>query len=581
MEKQNKVKSRRKCVNPVFHLQTKDENDQHMTKDVIKKVRTTGQLNLSSRHLSEVPEKLFSIYELTNENEINIDLSRPVKEEEAWWNIKTLTHLDLSSNVLTNLPKQIGMFQDLVVLNLHDNLLTSLPEEISSLTKLTKLSLNHNKITNLPQGFFNLTELKQLFISHNCLDSVSKDISDLVMLEKLDLSNNVILNLPSGIGFLVRLTELNVSNNKLAKLPPDIVNLRALLKMDISHNSITQLPDMGELRKLQILYAQHNDIREIPGFFGCEQVHEIYFGNNFIEEIPLEFCENMNHLKILELRDNQIKAVPSEITKLAHLTKFDLTNNDIEELPNAMGLMPHLQSFKIEGNKLKQIRPDIIHTGTNRILRHLREKISDEELQILSVPSDVSYDCKIYPDRYTMRNGNILNLALKNISDVPEECFMEAKEANVSNVDLCKNKFVDIPHGLKLLSNTLTELNMSCNRISNVPEFLMDLTKLKFCDLSKNQLEDLPDSLSSLVYIRELILSNNRFKKIPNCIFQMVGIEILLMNDNNIEEIPIDNLKMLTRIATLDLSNNSINYVPPELGNIKQLRWISSALIII
>lgn len=46
-----------------------------------------------------------------------------------------------------------------------------------------------------------------------------------------------------------------------------------------------------------------------------------------------------------------------------------------------------------------------------------------------------------------MRNGNILNLALKNLSDVPKTCFEEAKEAKVTIVDLCKNKFTKVPPG--------------------------------------------------------------------------------------------------------------------------------------
>lgn len=51
---------------------------------------------------------------------------------------------------------------------------------------------------------------------------------------------------------------------------------------------------------------------------------------------------------------------------------------------------------------------------------------------------------------------------------------------------------------------------MSANKISQIPGFFKDLTKLKFCDLSKNQLEDLPECLSGLILMRELILSNNR-----------------------------------------------------------------------
>ncbi|XP_074036233.1 leucine rich repeat containing flyers-cup [Leptinotarsa decemlineata] len=574
MSKPSKVKSRRKYISPVFHLQSKDEDDQHITKDVVKNVRKTGHLNLSSKHLASVPDRMFSIYAQTDESQVDIDFSRGIKEDEAWWNIKTLTNLDLSSNVLTHIPGKIGMFQDLVILNLQDNLLTELPEEIGNLTKLTRLCLNHNKINKLPKDFNKLTELKYLSMSHNYLECVSKSVVDLIMLEKLDMSNNAIQKLPPGIGFLVRLMELNISNNKLTELPPDIVNLRGLLKFDISNNSIRHMPDMGELRKLQWLYAQHNDIEYIPSFRGCEQLQELYLGNNFLKEIPIEFCETMTHLKILELRDNQIEVIPVEITNLFHLSKFDITNNDIKELPNTMGLMPHLQTLKVDGNKLKQIRPDIIQTGTNRIMKYLREKISEEDLQAMNIPSDVSYDCKIFPDRYTMRNGNVLNLAMKDISEIPEECFLEAKEANVTSVDLCKNKFHNVPSGLLLLSDRLTELNLSSNRLCELPDFLSDLTMLKFLDLSKNQLNSLPENFSKMVFLRELVLNNNKFTKIPSCVFDMVGLEILLIKENGVEEISIEGLKLLKRLATLDLSNNNIHVVPPELGNMTQLRCL-------
>ncbi|CAH1959487.1 unnamed protein product [Acanthoscelides obtectus] len=552
---------------------TKKEEDQHITKEVIKSVRRTGQLNLSSRHIATVPEKLFSIYDAEDESTVDWDFGKPKKEEDSWWNIKPLSHLDLSSNVLTDIPGKIGMFQDLLVLNLHCNNLTELPKEIGSLQKLTKLTLNSNKLTHLPDDFFKLVELRQLTLGGNCLESISKDISDLVMLEKLDLSNNSILNLPPGMGFLIRLTELNVAHNKLTELPPDIVNLRSLLKLDINHNSIQYLPVMGELRKLQILHAQHNDIAEIPSFLGCEKLQEIYFGNNFIKDIPLEFCENMYDLKVLELRDNQIELIPPEITTMVHLTRLDLTNNDIKELPSTIGLMPHLQVLKLEGNKLKQMRADIVKAGTNRILRFLREKISEDDLKTIeNVPSDVNHDKSVYPDKYTMRQGNIMNISMKNIDSIPEECFNEAKEAKVYCVDLCKNKFTIVPEGLKILANDLTELNLSENQIKELPDFLKDFAQLKFLDLSRNMLTGLPDSFTALTSMRELVLSNNRLTSIPKCISGMVGLEILLLNENCIASIDIDVLQELKRLATLDLTNNSISSVPPQLGNMTQLR---------
>lgn len=52
MAKQSAVRSRRKLINPVFHLQTKEEDDSQLTNGMIKTVRRTGQLNLSGRSLA-------------------------------------------------------------------------------------------------------------------------------------------------------------------------------------------------------------------------------------------------------------------------------------------------------------------------------------------------------------------------------------------------------------------------------------------------------------------------------------------------------------------------------------------------
>ncbi|XP_076265716.1 leucine-rich repeat-containing protein 40-like isoform X1 [Rhynchophorus ferrugineus] len=573
MEKRTQVKSRRKMISPVFHTQTKNEDEKHLSKEMIKTVRRTGILKLCGKHLATVPEKLFTIYDQVDENVVNLDFNRQDKEEELWWNVKPLIHLDLSSNVLTAIPSKIGIFQDLTVVNLQDNSLTILPAELMTLTKLTKLLLSHNKINTLPNDIDKLIELRVLNISHNMLQQLPGSLVDLVMLEKLDLSNNLIESLPSGIGYLVRITDLIASNNKIKTLPPDIVNLRSLMKLDLNNNNIKELPEsLGELRKLQLLYAQHNDIGKIPDFTGCECLLEVYFGNNFIKEIPVDFHENLLQLKILDLRDNQIEVIPPEIAKMVHLTQLDFTNNELAEVPAALGLLPHLQSLKLEGNKLKQIRGDIIHTGTQRILQHLRERLKEEDvslvIDITGAPSDVC----VFPDRYKMKNGNILNLTMRNLSEVPENVFNEACEARVAVVDLCKNKLSTVPEGLQKLSDYLTELNLSVNHLKVVPDFVAKFTKLKFLDLSNNSLSDLPDSLSDMVSLRELVLFNNRFIKIPQCIYGMAGIEILMLNDNKLDEIDIEQLLKLTRITTLNLTNNNINFVPPQLGNMTHIK---------
>ena len=64
-----------------------------------------------------VPEKMFTMYDLTPEDTATyIDFDKK-PDEENWWHFKSLTYLDLSSNVLQEIPGKIGMFEDLTVLN--------------------------------------------------------------------------------------------------------------------------------------------------------------------------------------------------------------------------------------------------------------------------------------------------------------------------------------------------------------------------------------------------------------------------------------------------------------------------------
>lgn len=159
----------------------------------------------------------------------------------------------------------------------------------------------------------------------------------------------------------------------------------------------------------------------------------------------------MPHLKVLDLKDNKIKEIPDDISKLGQLIRFDITNNELSNLPNCLGFMKRLQNLSVEGNKIRLIRRDILQCGTVRILKFLRDRNQaelekcDTESSNASTPRSQPAPIELFPDKWDMKNGRMLNLTMKQVSTVPDEVFKNALDANVNNIDFSRNKFTEVP----------------------------------------------------------------------------------------------------------------------------------------
>ncbi|KAG7306396.1 hypothetical protein JYU34_009026 [Plutella xylostella] len=543
------TKSRIKvCNKSFFHLQDKKADSSVLSNGLIKSAKRSGQLSLCNRGLGTVPENVWKIDELVLEEYKDVDFTR--SDDHSWWNSEPLKTLDLSSNAISTISTNIKLLQELVTLKLHDNAITELPKEIGELKNLANLSLDRNKLKILPKEFYKLTELRWLSISHNMLEKIEPDMGDLVMLTYLDLSHNSLTSLPPGLGYLVRLLQLDLSHNQLEELPPDIVNLRDLKKLLLAENKLTFLPAMGELRKMEYLDANHNNIAELPDFLGCTALKEIYIANNEIKKITEDFCDQMQHLNVLNIRDNKIEELPENISLLQTLKRLDMSNNN-------------LTNISVTGNRLTSVRADIARGG--RLMQHLRDQVQED-------PTDVPQ--AQWPDKYTLKKTQALTLVSRDLTEIPDEVVAAAADAQVYYVDLTKNKLTSVPVGITRLSESLTQLILKNNNISTVPAELSRCSLLLYLDLGSNNLAELPLELGELKQLRELVISNNRFTHLPRCIYDLESLEILLAADNKVSEINVssDALARLKRLAVLDLKNNSIVTVPPELGNFTHLR---------
>lgn len=332
---------------------------------------------------------------------------------------------------------------------------------------------------------------------------------------------------------------------------------------------------MGDLRKIEFIYAQHNDIDKMPDLDGCEHLQELHISNNFIKEIPERFFEKLPNLKVLDLRDNKITKLPDDVSMLQSLMRLDISNNAITSVPTSLCSLAHLVSLQIEGNPIKSIRRDIIACGTQRILKTLKDRdkgvgFNNGHAKVINSPTIPENP---FPDKYQLKKTRSLTLCGKGLTEIPEQVFVDAVEADISIVDFSKNKLKQLPEGLTHLSTKISELNMNGNHLVEVQPFVSQFDHIKYLNVSCNQLDKLPDEVGLLITLREINIANNKFVEFPKCIYELLHLEIIIACDNKIEAIDASEsgLAALKRLATLDLSNNNISQVPPILGNMTQI----------
>jgi internalin A len=251
--------------------------------------------------------------------------------------VENATKLDLSSNQLTILPKEIAELKSLTELFLSFNQLTELPKEIVELKSLTKLELNDNQLTELP-----------------------KEIAELKSLTTLTLSNNQLTELPKEIAELKSLIVLTLSRNKLSTLPKEIAELKSLLGLSLIINQLTKLPkEIAELRNLTQLFLSFNQLTELPKeIVELKSLTKLSLNSNQLTELPKEIAE-LKSLTTLELNDNQLTELPKEIAELKSLTRLTLSNNQLTTLPKEIAELKSLTTLDLRGNPLPLL-PDVL-----------------------------------------------------------------------------------------------------------------------------------------------------------------------------------------------------------------------------
>ncbi|NXL63366.1 LRC40 protein, partial [Chordeiles acutipennis] len=541
---------------------------------LIRAARKSGQLNLAGRNLGEVPQHVWRI-NLDTPEEAHQNLS--FGAADRWWEQTDLTKLILASNKLQRLSEDVKLLPALTVLDVHDNQLTSLPSALGQLENLQKLDVSHNKLKSIPEELMQLQHLKSLLLHHNELSHLPDGFGQLASLEELDLSNNHLTDIPTSFPLLVNLVRLNLACNQLKDLPADISAMKSLRQLDCSKNYLETVPSkLATMASLEQLYLRKNKLRSLPEFPSCKLLKELHAGENQIEILNAENLKHLNSLSVLELRDNKIKSVPDEIALLQKLERLDLANNDISRLPYTLGNLPQLKFLTLEGNPLRTIRRDLLQKGTQELLKYLRSKIQDDTSSPNEEPpaTAMTLPSESRINMHAITSLKLLEYSEKQAAAVPDEMFDAVRSHPVTTVNFSKNQLSGIPARIVELRDSVCDINLGFNKISSVSLELCKLHKLTHVDIRNNFLTSLPEEMEALTRLQIINLSFNRFKVFPSVLYRISALETILLSNNQVGAIDPLQLQKMDKLGTLDLQNNDLLQVPPELGNCENLRTL-------
>ncbi|KAL9986028.1 hypothetical protein ACROYT_G000084 [Oculina patagonica] len=116
-----------------------------------------------------------------------------------------------------------------------------------------------------------------------------------------------------------------------------------------------------------------------------------------------------------------------------------------------------------------------------------------------------------------------------------------------------------------------TNIYLNYRKLSELPEELLTLSKIKKLYLKRNVLKKLPADIWKLGNLVELYLHSNELHQLPDEIGKLLSLEKLNVCNNFLKNLTpaVSQLKSLT---SLHLANNQLSFLPKGLGNLTNLR---------
>ena len=131
-------------------------------------------------------------------------------------------------------------------------------------------------------------------------------------------------------------------------------------------------------------------------------------------------------------------------------------------------------------------------------------------------------------------------------------------------------KIYTLEEALLVSPDSVFSIDLSRQKLFELPKELFRFTSLKTLNLSKNKLSKLEGDLSLLNQLEKIDISSNKFESLPAVLFQLGKLQTLIAAKNEILKIQ-DEIQYLQSLREIDLYDNPVSDIGSGLTKLKNL----------
>ncbi|KAM0680972.1 hypothetical protein GINT2_000754 [Glugoides intestinalis] len=334
-----------------------------------------------------------------------------------------------------------------------------------------------------PSLLFTIPTIKSINLKGIAIPKNIAQHTQLDCLEELELHSCTMHDLTTLVPVGSNLKKLIINNCKITCCELDVARAPNLETLIINNTNLRTLnKEVFLMRSLKKLNLNNNTIYQLPKFDPGEVpvIEELLLRSNLLSRFPENF-NSFKNLKIVDFSQNAIEKVTSDLKLDLNLPleELNLSQNTLQNLPIGLENLKKLRVLNVSKNLLTTFPPKIFNIQTLQKIDLSFNKIRIIEEHI----------------------GAFSQFLYSKASIIPGGASSSLTEINLSN-----NFLTSLPNSIVVFVS-LQKLKLEGNLINVFPEPIKQLKRLEFLDLSKNRLSVIPSWLSELPFLYDLILT--------------------------------------------------------------------------